>query len=583
MVQRGSGYAHPRPGEYTVAPGDTGDHVSLLAQLASDGVAPRNVAHLWTIDESPQAAQPGEPARHFSGLSAFAQAAGEISLGPCRLSVVSTGIYAVTGDETLDPAKAAVTGPCTVIPLEYRNLSCRLVDLGPVHSPADVTAAAAMLYSELRLATAPATVCVRGSRRWVREYTRCMAPPEPAAGTAIRAGGVYVITGGLGGLGLAIADGMASQGARLVLISRAGLPDQETWASIQADESAPEDLLRRIRSVLDLRAAGADVLVLAADITRREDVEKALTETRETFGRIDGVVHAAGVPGKGLLQFKTEAEVASVLAPKTEGTRILRECLAGTQMDFLVLFSSVAALTGGGPGQADYCAANAYLGAVSHAAPATAPYRTITIDWGEWQWNAWDLALTGFDPAITKVLRDIRERIGIRADEGWQALARCLAWGQPHVIVSSQDVPVLVEVTAAIGSETVANLRQASGERHARPELSTDYAAADTEPALTIAEIWANALALQQVGLYDDFFELGGNSLIGVELIAKIRGTLGCSRLPPHVLYEAPTVAALAERIGAMAVHAEEQLPADGERRLRGSWRRQALHERGRA
>jgi hypothetical protein len=265
-------------------------------------------------------------------------------------------------------------------------------------------------------------------------------------------------------------------------------------------------------------------------------------------------------------------------------TRILRTELAAAGVDLLVLFSSTAALTGGGPGQADYCSANAYLDAVANSAEHSDGPRTLSVNWCEWQWNAWDVELAGFDPKITEFLRNNRARMGLTFEEGWRSLLRALAVGAPQVAISTQNLDELVEVTSQFSIAVLAQATRDPGVRHPRPALANPFVPADSEPATTIAGVWADALGLTEVGLHDSFFDLGGNSLIGLDLIVRLRTALDSPTLPPHLLYEAPTVADMAHFLnnGGQGGSATEAAEIEQGRR-RGAWRRESATERSRS
>jgi len=277
-----------------------------------------------------------------------------------------------------------------------------------------------------------------------------------------------------------------------------------------------------------------------------------LASARRHFGRINGVLHAAGSPGIGLTSMKTRASIEQVLGAKVIGTDVLMAALAEDPPDFLVLFSSIAAVTGGGPGQLDYCAANAYLGARAAIAHADGcPFPVVAVDWSEWQVNGWQDATNGMGEEIAGFLAVNRARIGIDFDQGWRSLLRAVALGQPQVTVSTQDPAALIGVAAALDVTTISGQRATVGPRHPRPDLPEPYVAATTALSKTIAELWMDALGLNDIGVNDNFFDLGGNSLLGVDLITRIRRCLDLATLPPHVLYEAPTVADLAAYLGA--------------------------------
>src|SRR6185312_3601281 len=212
----------------------------------------------------------------------------------------------------------------------------------------------------------PPVVALRGSYRWVQTFERVKlsAVAGHIVQTRLREKGVYLITGGMGGVGLALAEYLArTLQARLVLTSRSELPPRSAWDGWLENHEAGDSISRKIRHIQNLEKLGAEVLVLPADVSNEMQMRTVVEQAIATFGVIHGVLHAAGVPASGLIQLKTPEMAANTLAPKVMGTRVLERVLKDLPLDFLVLFSSMSSITGGGPGQVDYCAANAFLDA----------------------------------------------------------------------------------------------------------------------------------------------------------------------------------------------------------------------------
>jgi acyl transferase domain-containing protein len=553
VVRPGTGLVE-EPDGYRIRPGNIEDTLDLFTALKGRGRTPDRVVHLWTLTP----ASPTDTVRYgLHTLVAIARAAHEVGFGDWKLDVVTAGMFQVTGNEPIVPARATAHGPCTILPVEYPGAAIRLIDLRHGVSPE-----VANVIAELRSDPANQFVALRNGRRWspdfeVLELAAAAGPvpePVPEPPTPFRHGGVYLITGGLGGIGLALAERIAdSYQARLVLLGRTKVPARERWDAILADPSASEEVRRRIEGLRALEDRGVEVETVAGDVADIEAVRRAVAVAKERFGALHGVLHAAGVPGMGMMQFKTIADVERVLAPKVAGTLALEEVLRDEPLDLLVLFSSVAAWTGA-LGQADYSAANSFLDAFARSG-ALPQAKVVSIGWGEWTWNGWAEGLEGYEPVLRELYIHHREQFGIGFDAGWRWLKRILALDVPNVVVNTQDFATQV---AGSRSYTIRDLQAGArlgrgDDRYPRPELSTPYLAPYTEVESTIAEIWADWLGIDKVGVHDNFFDLGGNSLIGVGVMEAIRAALDLDHLPAHTLYQAPTVSTLAAATAATA------------------------------
>jgi len=246
-------------------------------------------------------------------------------------------------------------------------------------------------------------------------------------------------------------------------------------------------------------------------------------------------------------------------------------------LDFLVLFSSVTSTTGGGPGQIDYSAANAFLDAVAQREQQQGR-RVFAIDWGEWQWNAWEDGLSGYGIEAQKYLREHRQRFGISFEEGTEALRRILSSNLSHVVVSTQDFRVVAEQSRNFtAAEVLQRTREQRRTLYARPDLISSYVTPGSALEQRIAALWEELLGVTPIGVNDNFFELGGNSLLGIDLIARLRKMHNYETLAAYVLYEAPTVGTLAHYL---ELDKTEATPVAVEERLeRGKRRREGLKQ----
>ncbi|HEX8337764.1 MAG TPA: type I polyketide synthase, partial [Pyrinomonadaceae bacterium] len=393
IVEAGEGFARLGERSFVVNAGRAEDYDSLLGALRETAMLPQTILHLWGVTGEEEGSD-GEfkqaDARQDAGfysLLFLAQALGNRGVGtPLRLFVLTSGMQAVHGDELLHPSKATVLGPCKVIPQEYPNVSCRSVDVVlPKQGTREARRLTEQLISELAAEDAEAVVAMRGPHRWIQTFEPLRLEAAGARAGLLREGGVYLIVGGVGGIGLTLAEYLARDArARLVLTGLSALPPRAEWERHLDAPDAPDALKAKLSKLLALEEGGAELLVLGADVTSREQMAKVFAAARERFGRIDGVIHAAGFPPGGMMQVKTREAAAAVLAPKLYGALVLYALCAEEKTDFLVLCSSLNSITGAF-GLVDHCAANAFLDALAEQNASRGETHTLTINWGAWQ------------------------------------------------------------------------------------------------------------------------------------------------------------------------------------------------------
>jgi acyl transferase domain-containing protein/acyl carrier protein len=389
VVRVGAGEAFVAGEAFTVRPGAREDYDALVAAV---GDLPTRIVHAFALDGDPvgtdiDAAWAAQDRGFFSVLHLVQALAGadigadigvDIADG-LHLDLVSAGTADVTGPDLTRPEQATLAGLARVLPVELPGLTVRRVDADP--ATADVRAVVAELRRPVEADRAE--VALRTGRAWVGGYEQVSLPA--GQDHPLREGGRYLITGGLGGVGITLAEDFAVRArAKLVLTARSGLPPREEWDTYLAVHgSAPTDRVGRgIAAIRRMEAAGAHVLVLAADVTDPADVAGVRTAAHEAFGGLDGIVHAAGLPGGGMAEVKDRAEAEKVLAPKLAGTLALAAVFGDDELDFLVLCSSITAVAGGF-GQVDYCAANNFLDAYARGAHGwRAP--VLSQNWGGW-------------------------------------------------------------------------------------------------------------------------------------------------------------------------------------------------------
>lgn len=524
-VVAGDGYRSDG-GRVVIRIAEPEDYVKLYAGLGAAGRLPDRIVHAACVDRSGEDHARSQSIGFYS-LMHLARALADVASPPRRLDVVTTGLADVLGDEALDPAKGTVLGPVMALAHEIPHLHCRQIDV--IGDTLDVGALLSTLDS------APAVgdrhLALRGGRCWRRALRPLPLAAAGTSGTEWVERGVYLITGGFGALGLAFARHLATRcRARLVLLGRQPLPPRTDWQRCLADQSTSGAQRERIQAALDLETLGAEVLALAADATDPVAMRAVVEDARTRFGRIDGAMHAAGVAGGGLLRHRRIVDAAAVIDSKVRGLQVLLDAFGPQRPPLLILHSSLFAITGGA-GQADYCGANAALDLYAHALNRDG-MRALSIDWDGWREVGMAARAGAFAHGAIG---------GISTRDGMEALDRMLAHTRmPQVVVSTLGPDAEMEAAAPPQPSRSPDLP-----RHDRPTLSTAYAAPQSETERLLAEIWQDVLALREVGIYDNFFDLGGTSLLMSETLQRIHREVS-DRIAITQLFQFPTIHALA-------------------------------------
>jgi acyl carrier protein len=303
----------------------------------------------------------------------------------------------------------------------------------------------------------------------------------------------------------------------------------------------------------------------------------AIGLARERWGRIDGVIHAAGNSGSGrLTALTTPGESRATFRPKVGGVGVLVRLLGETPLDFVALMSSINAVYGA-PGACDYAAANAMLDSFAEGAAYPATWRNVV----SFNWDAWrdvGMAVDLVVPVSQRELRRAYVETGIPTDAGIDVFVRGLASRRRRLVVDSHGVLAAMAASRLVARSRAAELGPVDGtealaargsagavdgaEAPTRPVLSSEFAAPGSDLERRLAGIWSELLGVEPIGRHDDFFELGGHSLLATRVLARVQESLGV-RLELRDVFDAPTVGRLADRIGthktAMATSEERE------------------------
>jgi acyl transferase domain-containing protein len=547
LVRAGSSFSRPGDGQYALDPREPGHYDALFADLGSRNQLPSRLVHLFTLT-GPQGASVSADAdvlmdRGFYSLLYSVQSLSKASPAHAlTVDVVSNDSQDVSGGEPIFPEKAAMHGLSLVINQESGNLWNRNIDVFLPTAAGGVDGILPQLLAELRSGSRDPVIALRGEQRWIQGFEPLTLPAHNGK-SRFRERGVYLITGGLGTIGLLIANHIAQRvRVRLVLTGRSGLPARSEWDSVSSGTGARSAVGRQIEAIRSIEGLGSEVLAVRADAADERDMQAVLRTIDSSFGVLHGVIHAAGAVAAD--DFAGIAELdrgrcQSQFRSKVEGPRVLGSVLRDRPLDFCLLTSSLSAVLGG-LGFAAYASGNAFMDGFAHERNRLGNVPWISVNWDGWL------------RAKDRLPGDLAA-LAMTPEEGLETLDRITAApALPQVIVSTGDLEARLRqsVYPRGQAEDKIAVRQPETTAFPEPHQDTDGDAFATKTEIAVAAIWKDVLGLTRIGPADDFFEVGGHSLLATQLLARIRATLGV-RLPIRLLFEARTVPALAEAVEA--------------------------------
>ncbi|NEQ83973.1 MAG: SDR family NAD(P)-dependent oxidoreductase [Moorea sp. SIO2I5] len=569
------------PGEvYQSLPGGIGtinaadpNHFQQLFQetLGNNSLPCHGVIHLWSLEaEKSEALTPSSLEESqvlgCGSVLHLVQALVQTLVNTAsatlpKLWLVTSGTQAVEASRApLALAQASLWGMGGVIALEHSEIWGGLLDLDPsISDNSDhkgATQQAMALFPEIWQPDGEDHIAFRQGQRYVARLVSSK-PTQPQS-LPVQADGIYLITGGLGSLGLRVARWMVEQGAKnLVLLGRRGLPPSEQWASLPQDSES----WKRVNAVQGLKAMGAKVIVAQADVSNQDQMSEVFEHLRNTQIPLKGVIHAAGIENYQEMQGMDLNVLQATLQPKVMGAWLLHQLTQGMNLDFFVCFSSIASVWGS-KGQADYAAANAFLDAIAHHRQALG-LPALSINWGPWSGSA----------MVSEEVKTLLKRMGLdpwQPEEAMSILPDLLGSNSPQLIAAKVNWDVFKPIYEVKGQRALlANMGVNSQIKHSqikhsqidqnestpaqRPDFlqQLENAPAHKRQDLLVAYLQKEVIQVLRLDpshppkSQQGFAELGMDSLMAVELKSRLEASLG-QTLSSTLAFNYPNIETLA-------------------------------------
>ncbi len=481
---------------YEVKPGNEESFTELIRLFTENGITPSHMIHLWSKDNGRDISfQQEELQQSFYSLFWLTKA-----LMKKRLHTKFQVIYVYPmGSDATNPVYGGISGFFKTLPLENADFSCKTLGL---LSP-DIQSLTEKVWVEINMQhSGSCDICYLRGRRHVKVTKKFNVAGDKAE---IRKQGVYLITGGNGGLGLIFARFLLeSHQAKIVLASRSNLSESRRQ---------------------ELESLDGEVWHVKSDISQKEEIAYLIESIHNRFGQLNGIIHCAGVINDSYIINKLPEELEKVISPKVYGLYLLDEALKDEKLDFFVLFSSIVSLLGNA-GQADYAYANSYMDCYAHYRENLCKEgkrygKTLSINWP--LWNEGGMRV---DEGSRQLLMKTMGVKPINRKAGLEAFEHGLALGVSQFLVAESYRDGLLQLIPKQEDNTAFQ----SSDHY---ELSADSIAAAFQKWLVGEISSVLKVEVSDINMEDDISDYGFDSILLTELANRINEAYNLDILPP--------------------------------------------------
>jgi acyl transferase domain-containing protein len=389
-ISEGANFMQVNDNDYVINSFLETDYLSLFTNLNESGTIPRDIVHLWNYNESEDIEKYSEKIsdynyKGFYSLFFTAKALGKILIGKnIYFHVAGNNIFNTSGTELINPAKSTLIGAIKGVTIEYPNIICKYIDASPSNLKSfRITNQIENVIKEICCENMDQMVAYRGKQRLVQSF-ESIALGENLSPVFLKDKGVYIITGGLGGIALEIAKYLATNyQATLLLIGRSSFPDRKDWGNILKQANTDIKTIKKIEILSEIEAQSSGLYIYQSDITDSEMFQKIVSDFESQHSLISGVIHCAGYSQGGIAQTKSVETVEKVFASKITGTILIDKTFKNHSLDFFAICSSLNSIIPG-IGLIDYCAANAFIDGFANYSSLCGK-NVLSINWDAWQ------------------------------------------------------------------------------------------------------------------------------------------------------------------------------------------------------
>ncbi|WP_420574974.1 amino acid adenylation domain-containing protein [Kordia sp.] len=513
QVIKGTEFKQLNDKQFTINPNKEEEYKLLFETLETQQKTPSTIVSLWQINKDDHTTSESGDHTDFYNTLYLVKAIARNVASQVRLTIITNNTCQIIGHETVEAEKAILKKIVLITPQENTNITTQCIDIVLSEAKEEVSQA---IINELKILPEEMFIGYRFNKRWIQKYTPITLEKPTKEQINIQSEGVYLITGGLGALGIIYAEYLLKNyNASLLLVGR----------SILSENQAKQEKLEQLQAL-------GTVKYIQVDISDEAQLSAVIKEAEATLGTINGIIHAAGLIERDAMKavnFTTKTLSEKHFASKIKGTNALVNIFKTYELDFCVFTSSLAAIVGGKETMA-YAAANAYMDEISNAKLLK---NSVTINYDGLNFN------------------NETYEYGLNQEEAVEVLEYVL--GQKiltQVIVSTGDLTYRLDQSLENNFEekTVGVDETIQELEINRTNLSTVFEEAKTNIEKELTRLFVDFFGMKGIGIYDDFFELGGDSLKAMSLSNSIHKNYNIE-LGLKDFFENPNIQALAKEI----------------------------------
>jgi acyl transferase domain-containing protein/thioesterase domain-containing protein/acyl carrier protein len=514
----------------------------LINILPSEQRTPLSVNYLCIKEEERNGIQSNY--RHLFILLELVRALSKrISTAPVQLNLIVSQLFRVLGSEKIYAEKAVILGAVKSISIEYSNIACRCIEITDEEFYNGKISSA--FKNELRSTSRDLIVALRDKQRLIPSYKPVSLARSSGASLSIRRGGIYLITGGFGGMGFTLAEYLALEyKATVILLGHSHFPAKTEWGGYLSQNHGG-NISNKIRRLQKMQASGALVDFYIADIADKEAMTSVIEDCLQKHGKINGVLHAAGKPDYGgVIQRRSSEEILKIMASKCEGTRVLEQLLVPHKPEFVLLFSTLGnVLYKHKFGQVGYNCANEFMDAWVYDNGFSEATFVTSVNWDDWAEVGMTVKALQRNYKLEDVSQADQVCDAITNREGVEVMLTVLESQIERLVISTLPLDTRLELMDMEADHSFHNspLRdktRINGRASQKSFLSTNGGKDNVLSGIFFS------FFNKKVDPDEDFFELGGDSLHALNLLGEVNDKLGV-KVPMEYFFNSPTLIGL--------------------------------------